>query len=529
VQRDEVRGGARSGETTVARMIDGQTPMRLFSRLLISHCIPPLILTFALGLALTALVRVGLVLATLNETELVRLRDEGELHGAAWSLDVEMRHALISCARGEQAEDIRRVIAHKTTALKERMRTAERVPASMIDVINGYLLAANEALQGDACETLHGTAMQMRRGQLDERLTDLWVARLGELHKAVVNKEHAAQRIVSTAAWVGIPLAVASFVLAMWIARQMARLLEEPLASLAHAAQRVGRGDFETPAIVRGPPEVLALAEDLERMRRQLQQLETLKQGFLASVSHELRTPLSKIREGLALLQDGALGELDARKLRVVQIARAACEREIRMVTTLLDLSRLRAGSPIRLRESTSLDAVLHAAIEGERAEAQQRGVTLEVVTPGEPPTGLLDPALMERAIANLVRNAIAVSSRGQVVTIERSFEPAPEGPPRVRIVVRDQGPGVPAEIRSNLFDAFVTRPVPNSGKTFGSGIGLALAREVARAHGGDLNLCDTPPDAPERGAVFELSLPIEGVAARSDTARRSLGLDTTP
>src|SRR5690349_9583088 len=129
----------------------GAQTRSLRSRLMISHGIPPLILTVALMLALTALVRVGMVLATLDETELDRLRQEGELHGAAWGLDVEMRHALIACARGEQAEDIHRVIAHKAGALKARLADVDRVPPTMLEVVNGYLGAATEALQGDAC------------------------------------------------------------------------------------------------------------------------------------------------------------------------------------------------------------------------------------------------------------------------------------------------------------------------------------------------------------------------------------------
>ncbi|HEY6881481.1 MAG TPA: HAMP domain-containing sensor histidine kinase, partial [Polyangiales bacterium] len=467
-----------------------------------------------------------LVLSKLDERELDMLHKEGELHTAAWQLDVAMRHALISCARGEPNRDIRRAVSERLDTLRAVATNEMRFPAPMREVVHGYLNAAEEALSGDTCETLHASAMQVRRANLDERLTDRWVDRLGELHRAVTEQESEARRIALSAVGIGIPLAIASFILAMWIARRLARVLEEPLQTLARAAQRVGRGDFDTPAnVVAGPPEILALAQDLDRMRRELQQLEALKQGFLASVSHELRTPLSKIREGLALLSDGTLGPLDDKKLRVVQIARTACEREIRMVTTLLDLSRLRAGSPVRLKEHTSIDGVLLAAIEGERGEAQQRGVQIELVSEGEAGQCRLDAALMERAIANLVRNAVAVSARGQTVTVKRTLEGTAGAPSRVRVLVRDQGPGVPPEIRSKLFDAFVTRPVPNSGKSFGSGIGLALAREVARAHGGDLTLLDDPSTP---GAAFELCVPIEGVTRRNDAAPRSLGLDST-
>jgi len=504
--------------------------MRLFTRLLISHWIPPLILTLALGVAFTALLRVGVVLSTLNESELETLRDEGKMYRASWGLDLEMRHALTACRRGDPPSEIRRAISARAGALRSVFHEAPRLPPPMREGVQRYLSAANEVLLGDTCLALQEPSTRGRVAQLDEQLTELWVERLAELHRAVIKKEDDARRIAVSAAWTGIPLAFVSFVLAMWMARQMARVLEEPLVTLAQAAQRVGRGDFGTPTLVEsGPPEIMVLAEDLERMRRQLQQLENLKQGFLASVSHELRTPLSKIREGLALLADGALGTLDERQLRVVQIARTACEREIRMVTTLLDLSRLRAGSPIYMRESASIDGVVSAAIDGERAEAQQRGVAIDLDAPGDSGKCRLDPALMERAIANVVRNAVAVSARGQTVNVERTIERELAGRHEriVRIRVRDQGPGVPEDVRGKLFDAFVTRPVPNSGKTFGSGIGLALAREVARAHGGDLSLRDEG-SSEGSGAIFELWVPLDRATQQAEPTSRSLGLDSS-
>jgi len=248
-----------------------------------------------------------------------------------------------------------------------------------------------------------------------------------------------------------------------------------------------------------------------------------LKQGFLASVSHELRTPLSKIREALSLMQDGVVGSMEARQLRVLDIARQACEREIRMVSTLLDLSRLRSGSPVRLRDGTSVDAVMESAIEDERFEADQKGVALVLERDGEAPTARLDPILLERAFANLIRNAVAVSQGGQQVTVRRTVV-TDEGGRYVHVTVADQGPGVPEAIRKIMFEPFVTQAVPQSGKSLGIGLGLALAREIARAHGGDLGL-DTRV---ERGAGFIMTLPLQPPAsiAPSPAERRERRVD---
>lgn len=515
--------GEHTQEEREVQAADAHKPiMKLFTRLLVSHSIPTLIVTVALAIVLSALLRISFVLTTLNDTELTTLQTEGALHAAAWALDIEMRHGQLACAQAGSAHNVKRRIDQKAKHLLAVRNAAPRVPAAMRELVDGYLAAARDVLATSPCDKLLGAQEQRRRAQLDEHLTNIWVDRLSELHRAVAEKDGQARQLAVIASWAGIPLAIASFVFAMLIARHMAHHVTSPLASLAGMAKRVGRGDFQTPVHVAGPAEVLALAEELERMRTQLQQLETLKQGFLASVSHELRTPLSKIREALALLQDGALGDLEEKQMRVVQIARTACEREIRMVTTLLDLSRLRAGSPIQLMDGCAIEAVLERVIDDEGAEAQARGVQLELTAGGESRVCRLDPVLIECAVGNLIRNAVAVSRRGQRVRVTRTLESAKkEGAPGfIRIRVADEGPGVPDEIRATVFDLFVTRPVPKTGKALGIGIGLALAREVARAHRGELELLESE----RTGSTFELRIPFtEANAPNEEKTGRAL------
>jgi two-component system sensor histidine kinase GlrK len=498
--------------------------MRLFTRFLIAHLSPVLVVTLALGLALTALVRIRVVLTKLNETEHATLHDEGALHRAAWTLDVAMRHGHAACARGEPSDASVQRIEVAAAELERTLRSLLPVRPHMDAVASGYLAAAASVLAGDACAGLLGEA-ESRRARLDEELTNLWVERLDELHRAVAKKDEAARSVAVTAILAGVPLALASLVLAVGIARRFASQLEGSLAGLSATARRIGGGDLDTPSTATGPAELVAFAGELDRMRARLQQLEALKQGFLASVSHELRTPLSKIREALALLQDGAVGPLDGRQLRVVQIARVACEREIRMVTTLLDLSRLRAGSPIQLEGGGSIDRALDVALADERPDATDRGVTLSLEAVGEPRACRLDPVLMSHAIANLVRNAVSVSNAGQEVRLRRTFERRTGSEDLVACVtVSDEGPGIPEEIRHEVFDAFVTRPVPRSSKAFGVGIGLALAREVAVAHGGELEVAETSP----QGTTFRMTIPLDQPPQPAAKAARSLGIEPT-
>lgn len=494
--------------------------MKLFSHLVLSHSGPVVAVTVALGLSLTALVRISLLLTSVRDQELHQLREEGNLHAAAWDLDVAMRHGETDCARGQPPSEVAAQVHIKAEAL--RMVAFGAQPGLMNDLANGYLEVAGVLDAENACRKLQSDAVQARRRWLDEQLTNVWVARLDELHDAVSEKDGNAQSIAVFATWVGVPSALISLLLAFFLARRMSRMVKDPLVRLSDAAKRVGQGDFRTAVSVDGPAELQRLAEDLERMRQQLYQLENLKQGFLASVSHELRTPLSKIREALALFEDGALGELEPRRLRVIRIARSACESEIRLVTTLLDLSRLRAGNPVQMKEGVQFDQVVQTALREERVEANTRGVELQVMLEGPSPVCRLDPLFTERVVANLVRNAIAVSKAGQRVTVARSSHADEPGRPGLwlRLTVSDQGPGVPQEIQSRLFEAFVTHPVPSVGKGVGIGLGLALAREVAESHGGSLELSRSD----RGGSTFELWLPTRGLeeAARTGAGRGS-------
>ncbi len=331
------------------------------------------------------------------------------------------------------------------------------------------------------------------------------MASTSELHDAVAKKDDEARRVGAAALSAGLASAVAALLLGLLVAQRLSRLVTEPLRALARVANRVGDGDFSTATTVQGPIELRTLGAELDRMRARLAELDALKQGFLASVSHEMRTPLSTMREALAQLGDGVGGPLNERQLRLVKLARRACEREIRIVSTLLDLSRLRAGGSLKFQAGSSVDEAVREAIDSETETAEQAGVTLEVDLEGEAPLSMLDLVMVERAVANMVRNAVGVSRPGQRVRVRRTLHTSHAGRTGAfaAVTVQDEGPGVPAEIRRTVFDAFVTRAVGGSPKDVGVGLGLALAREIARAHGGELEL-DT---SVAQGATFHLWL----------------------
>ncbi len=498
--------------------------MRLLTRLLLSHTMPILVMGAALGVMLVSLVRMTVLLGEVRERELGALQAGEVLHRAGWSIELAMRHGLAACEAGEAPAVVTEGLAARVTALEAALAArAAGVQEAMAAVAQGYVVLAQAVLaDGDACAGLRSTEHQARRWRLDEQLTDAWVSSTSELHDAVARKDDEARRVGAAALSVGLATAIAALGLGVLVAQRLSRLVTEPLGDLARVAHRVGEGDFSVQASVRGPLEVETLGAEFDRMRARLAELDALKQGFLASVSHELRTPLSKIREALALLAEGVGGPLADKQRRLVSIARTACEREIRTVSTLLDLSRLRAGSAVKFQSGASVDEAVREAVAEHADEAREAQVTLEVQLAGEAPRSVMDAAMVERAVANLVRNALGVSKAGQRVRVTRDVVPALAGRrgPFAVVTVADEGPGVALEIRQTVFDAFVTQAVANSPKGVGVGLGLALAREVARAHGGDLELVDTA--AP--GATFRLwlSLAEDGPGQGSPAAARA-------
>ncbi|MDP2273904.1 MAG: HAMP domain-containing sensor histidine kinase [Archangium sp.] len=487
--------------------------MRLLTRLLLSHAMPVLVMGLALGVMLVSLVRMTVLLSEVREQELGSLLAGEAMHRGGWGIEVAMRHGLQRCQAGQPAGTMGQTLAARTAALRELLALPQtpRFP-SIRAIAHDYVTLAEAVLAApDVCEGLRSQENLERRWALDEQLTDAWVDGMSGLHSAVTQKDEEARRVGTAAVAVGLASALLALFLGVLIARRLAKLVTEPLGELERVAHRVGRGDFTREERIEGPLEVQQLAFELDKMRARLAELDTLKQSFLASVSHELRTPLSKLREALALLKEGVAGPVTGKQQRLLDIASRNCEREIRTVTTLLDLSRLRAGAPVQFQAGAMLDDAVREACEAHLDEAKEAGVELEVTIEGDVPRASLDQAMLERAVSNLVRNALGVSRRGQKVRVGRTVRATLGQPPVAVVTVRDEGPGLPPQIRDSVFEAFVTQAVDGSPKGVGVGLGLALAREVARAHQGDLELSDS--EGP--GATFVLWMPLSMAPGR--------------
>ena len=220
---------------------------------------------------------------------------------------------------------------------------------------------------------------------------------------------------------------------------------------------------------------------------------------FTADASHELRAPLNVLRGEIdvALRRDRSAAEYR----EVIERCREEVLRMGTLVQDLLALARSDAGVLVGQSAEIDLCDLARRIAERHRSLAVERGVRLDLYGAGASVLG--DPAVLERAVENLVVNAIRYSPRGGTVTIE--VEPSPDGSHLLRI--RDEGPGVPSEQVEHLFTRFFrgdpSRRRSGAFPQEGTGLGLAIARAGAEAHGGALHFAGNAP-----GAVFELRVP---------------------
>lgn len=486
--------------------------LRLAARLAIDNAALGALLLVLFGVMLAGLLRMQSMITDIRASELSTLDQEEELHRAAWRIEVALRHAENACNNDGDAVAQHEAIARADAALTDVYgRTAARAPARLVSAVDRYRALAKRALSEPGCAIVAAPDVASQRLAIDEELTNAWIERLHELHEDIGAREESARRAGTATAAIGIGVAFVAILAAVFVARATARSVVAPVSSLAKEAMRLGDGDFSPLPDVAGPREVEELRNDLERLRERLVEVERLKQSFLANVSHELRSPLGRLREALSLLRDGTCGPVTQRQERVLTLAARACEREVRIVDALLDMSRLRAGLPVKIEHGCDADRVLNAAIADEQVEAVERGVEINVDIGGVSPALDMDSALVERAVANLLRNAISVSPRGARVDVKRRITNDDDGARRVVIEIADRGPGLPKAVRDQAFRPFQAVDVEGA-RPGGIGLGLAFAREVALAHDGDVVIADTS----EGGTTMQIHLPIRMSASRS-------------
>lgn len=249
--------------------------------------------------------------------------------------------------------------------------------------------------------------------------------------------------------------------------------LTRRVSQLEQGAERVAAGDFSTRFPTQHLDELGQLARALDDMQRQLAELDSARKRFIATASHELRTPIFSLSGFLELLEDEELDE-ETRKHFIAQV-REQVARLGTLATSLLDLSRLEAGS-LELRPEETDVGVLARAVASEFEPALQGSEShLTLRLDGEPIEAVCDPERVAQVLRILIDNAISHTPEGTDLVVSASRRDQ-----RVRLAVRDDGPGIRRDALARIFEPFFT-----GDDVQGSGLGLAIARELAeRMHG---------------------------------------------
>lgn len=288
--------------------------------------------------------------------------------------------------------------------------------------------------------------------------------------------------------WTVLALAPTAAVLAWWLAGRAVR----PIERVRAVAEDIEATDLSRRiGLDHGPNEVRSLAGSFDAMLDRLQHAADVQRALIEETSHELRTPLSVLTTNADVLLAHPDPSIDDYREGLVR-SKAAAARLRTIVDELLVDARGRARTIDR--RPHDLTALVRRVVDDLGVLADSERVELDVTGPPDANCSI-DAPTVDRAVANLVRNAIRHAPAGTGVQIEVEVTET-----YAAVVVVDHGPGVPADERERIFERYW-----RNGSKPGTGLGLPIARQVAQAHGGDVTVASPGPAGD--GCAFRLTL----------------------
>ncbi|MEJ2748816.1 MAG: ATP-binding protein [Anaerolineae bacterium] len=290
---------------------------------------------------------------------------------------------------------------------------------------------------------------------------------------------------------------LAASVAALLLGGLLTWTMTRPLRQLTQAAEAISEGNLDQRVHVQAGDEIGDLAAAFNQMSDRLARAERLRRQMTADIAHELRTPLSVIQGNVEALQDGVF-PLTADSLEPI---RAKTNLLTRLVEDLRQLTLAETGQLPLDKTPTDLAALAQRTLADFQAVAESKQISLRINQTADLPLVNIDPQRIEQVLVNLLSNALRHTPVGGQIWVAMEEENG-----RVRLTVSDNGPGLSAEEAANVFERFyrVDQGRTREENGGGSGLGLAVARSIIEAHGGQIGV----KSEPGQGAAFWFTLP---------------------
>jgi two-component system sensor histidine kinase GlrK len=423
-----------------------------------------------------ALVREGVVTARLGTElrdqlqDLERNAEQYVALGDAALLDV-------FADRRRAADETLRAIAksgNRDPAQRLQLELAETAERWLADVEDG---APTDADAFTALATQADAIIAAGRATIDRQLEE------------IASATTAAHAVMLLSALALLPLtALLAFGFSVAITRPL-RVMSQGIAAL-------GRGRYEQRIEIAYPREMQLLGERLDWLRRRSAALEDEKARFLRHVSHELKTPLSTLQEGSALMRERSLGTLTPQQSEVAHILAEAAAELGALIGNLLSYAEWQQEERKPEMAWFEARALIAEVLISHRLPMARRNLSVEL--------GLRSPRLFGQrsrlrvALDNLIGNAVKHAPEGSAIEVRAAVQDG-----SCELCVRDHGRGVPVQEQGRIFEPFVRGTEPEESTVRGTGIGLSIVRETARAHEGTVEVKDANP-----GAMFRMVWP---------------------
>jgi signal transduction histidine kinase len=275
-----------------------------------------------------------------------------------------------------------------------------------------------------------------------------------------------------------VPLLLLLLLVCFALAALLVRMINRSLSRLAHAADAIGQDPASAPLPESGPSEIRRVIAAFNRMQERVQRYLVERGRLLSAISHDLKTPITRLRLRAELLPDAELRVKMMRDLDEMQT----------MVGTTLDF--FSAVGKQAGRQPVDVGALIESVCEDRRDSGQALSVRGTPIAPYR-----ADPQALRRCLENLIENAVRYGASADI-----EIRDSPE---RLRIAIRDRGPGIPEAELERVFEPFYRLDGSRNMASGGTGLGLSIARTIARWHGGEVTLTNAAP-----GLVAEVALP---------------------